>query len=245
VAEGKTAALVLIKDNPLEDVRNTRLIDGVFLRGKYYDRADLDRLLSEARKAANANPIDPATPTATLAPTTTPLPTATPIPTSTSLPPLAIDDSWATYTNDKYGFSFRYPTDWKLKEITGSVNTLSGHAVHLLHPTNPTVRLFITFKRIDEDQAITPTGIGGGELISRGVVSLLGEEVERIVRVELGKDRAVYYGWPLGSATTGGALVFWLALDCMCSAGDPAAAGLTPEMEQIADAVVASITVNE
>ena len=60
VAEGKTASLVLVKGNPLEDVRNARLIDGVFLRGKYYDRADLDRLLSEAREAASSNPMDSA-----------------------------------------------------------------------------------------------------------------------------------------------------------------------------------------
>ena len=53
VAEGKTASLVLVKGNPLEDIRNARLIDGVFLRGTYYDRADLDRLLSEARKLTN------------------------------------------------------------------------------------------------------------------------------------------------------------------------------------------------
>jgi hypothetical protein len=56
VAESKTASLVLVKGNPLEDVRNAQLIDGVFLRGKYYDRADLDHLLSEAREAAASNP---------------------------------------------------------------------------------------------------------------------------------------------------------------------------------------------
>lgn len=174
--------------------------------------------------------------------TATPVSASTPEPTV--LPPLVIDESWATYTNDKYGFSFRYPADWKLKEITGSVDTMSGHAVHLLHPTDPAVRLIIAFKRAAEDQRITPTGMGGGELISRGSVSLDGQQVERIVRVELGKDMAVYYGWPR-SAVTGGDLDFWLALDCACSAGDPAATGLVPEVEQIADAVIQSITVKK
>ena len=60
VAQGKAASLVLVKGNPLEDVRNARSINGVFLRGKYYDRADLDRLLSEAREAASSNPLDSA-----------------------------------------------------------------------------------------------------------------------------------------------------------------------------------------
>jgi hypothetical protein len=194
--------------------------------------------------AATSHSIVPAAPTATLAPTAMPVPTATSAPIPTSRPPLVIDDTWATYTNEKYGFSFRYPANWILKEITGPDNTMSGHAVHLLHPTDPAVRLIIAFKHADEDQRIAPTGMGGGELVSRGGVSLLGQEVKRLVRVELGKDMAVYYDWPR-SATTGGSLVFWLALDCVCAAGDPASAGLTPEVEQIADAVVESIEVRK
>ncbi len=179
---------------------------------------------------------------ASASPTATPVPTATPEPTV--LPPLVIDDTWATYTNDKYGFSFRYPADWKMKEISGSVDTMSGHAVHLLHPTDPTVRLIIAFKRADEDQRITPTGMGDGELVSRGSVSLLDQDVERIARVAVEKDMAVYYGWPR-SATTGGDLAFWLTLDCMCSAGDPTVTGLTPEVEQIADAIIESIALKK
>jgi hypothetical protein len=37
-----------------------------------------------------------------------------------------IDDTWLTYINAKYSFSFRYPPEWTLKEIAGSVNTMSG-----------------------------------------------------------------------------------------------------------------------
>jgi hypothetical protein len=183
------------------------------------------------------NPIVPATSTAT------PMPTATPAP-PTALPPLVIDETWAAYTNDKYGFSFRYPADWKLKEITGSVDTMSGHAVHLLHPTDPAVRMIIAFKRADEDQRIAPTGMGDGELVSRGEVSLLSQPVERIVRVALEKDLAVYYGWPR-AAVAGGDLVFWLALDCTCSPADPTTSGLTPDVEQLADAVAESITLTK
>ncbi|MDD5264275.1 MAG: amidohydrolase family protein [Candidatus Bipolaricaulis sp.] len=52
VAEDKTASMVLLRANPLEDVRNAREIEAVFLRGTYYDRAALDRLLAEARDLA-------------------------------------------------------------------------------------------------------------------------------------------------------------------------------------------------
>jgi imidazolonepropionase-like amidohydrolase len=52
IAEGKTASMILLRANPLEDVRNTREIEAVFLRGQYFDRAALDRLLEEARELA-------------------------------------------------------------------------------------------------------------------------------------------------------------------------------------------------
>lgn len=52
IAEGKTASMVLVRANPLDDVRHARDIEGVFVRGTYYDRAALDRLLAEARRLA-------------------------------------------------------------------------------------------------------------------------------------------------------------------------------------------------
>jgi hypothetical protein len=36
----------------VENVRNTRQINSVFLHGRYYSRADLDRLLKKARDLA-------------------------------------------------------------------------------------------------------------------------------------------------------------------------------------------------
>jgi hypothetical protein len=200
-----------------------------------------------------ASPVSAATTGSALAtPHVTPIPTDTPIPTpeplfQCRLAPTTVADKypgWSQCINAKYGFSFRYPPDWILKEIVDPVNTMSGHAVHLIHPTEPAVRMIIAFKRADEDRRIAPTGMGDGELISRGSVSLLGQQVERLARVSLEKDMAVYYGWPR-SAAAGGDLVFWLALDCACSAGDPAEAGLAPEVEQIADAIVESIEVTK
>jgi imidazolonepropionase-like amidohydrolase len=53
VSEGKTASLALVRANPLADVRNAEQIEGVFLRGRYFDRDDLGRLLSEAHALAH------------------------------------------------------------------------------------------------------------------------------------------------------------------------------------------------
>ena len=53
VSVGKTASLVLVRANPLDDVRHAQQIEGVFLRGGYFNRKDLDRLLAEAKELAS------------------------------------------------------------------------------------------------------------------------------------------------------------------------------------------------
>jgi imidazolonepropionase-like amidohydrolase len=52
VSEGKTASMVLVRANPLEDIRNAQQIEGVFLRGRYFSRDDVNQLLVEARESA-------------------------------------------------------------------------------------------------------------------------------------------------------------------------------------------------
>lgn len=49
IAEGKTASMVLVRDNPLEDVRNASNIAGVFLRGRFFSRNNLDQLIQETK----------------------------------------------------------------------------------------------------------------------------------------------------------------------------------------------------
>ena len=44
--------MVLLDANPLDDIRNTRKISAVVLRGKYYSRMDLDRMLAQVAEAA-------------------------------------------------------------------------------------------------------------------------------------------------------------------------------------------------
>jgi imidazolonepropionase-like amidohydrolase len=45
ITEGKLADLVLLDKNPLEDIRHTKTISGVLLKGKWFDRKELDKLL--------------------------------------------------------------------------------------------------------------------------------------------------------------------------------------------------------
>ena len=53
VEPGHRADLVLLRANPLERIGNSREIEAVFLGGRHYDHAHLDRLLAFARGQAN------------------------------------------------------------------------------------------------------------------------------------------------------------------------------------------------
>ncbi len=52
IAPGKLADLVLLDADPLADIANTRRIHAVVANGRLFDRAALDRLLSEATERA-------------------------------------------------------------------------------------------------------------------------------------------------------------------------------------------------
>lgn len=52
ITVGKVADLVLLDADPLSDIRNTRRISGVVLRGRYFDRSALDMLLADAARRA-------------------------------------------------------------------------------------------------------------------------------------------------------------------------------------------------
>jgi len=55
---GKRADLVLLNANPLEDISNTREIEGVMVRGRYFNRSDLDAILDLVAKDYEAAKIE-------------------------------------------------------------------------------------------------------------------------------------------------------------------------------------------
>jgi imidazolonepropionase-like amidohydrolase len=58
VAPGKIADLVLLDSDPLKDIHNTTKISEVFLPGKEFDRAALDKMLRNAEAAAKAGVVN-------------------------------------------------------------------------------------------------------------------------------------------------------------------------------------------
>jgi imidazolonepropionase-like amidohydrolase len=55
IAEGKYADLVLLDANPLEEIRSTRRIRAVIVRGKLLDRNALDGMLESVRLFAGTH----------------------------------------------------------------------------------------------------------------------------------------------------------------------------------------------
>jgi hypothetical protein len=148
---------------------------------------------------------------------------------------------WSEYRNDDYGFSFRYPPGWDLKLDENPVSTSYHHLVRLTPLQWPDTVMAIGFKRAGEDFGIQRTGVGSGELVEQGAVSFLGQDVSRVVLVLDATDRGVLYN---GAAEIQrDELIFTLALDFLNPAPD--AAGLSAEVEAVADRIVASFDLSQ
>jgi putative hemolysin len=144
--------------------------------------------------------------------------------------------NWMKYVDSGYGFSFRYPPEWTAELDLRSDSTTYQHLLWLKAPGKPVegVQLGIAFERVGENYGLQRTGIGSGELIERGKVLFLGEETPRLVLSLEGTDMEVMYGHT--GAFERGTLRFAISLH---SAGTERI-GLTDELEQTSDLIVAS-----
>ncbi len=146
-------------------------------------------------------------------------------------------EGWIDYAHAKYGFSFRYPPDWTLEEPQDPVHTMKDHLIWL---KSSQAVLAIGFKHLDEDVLITRTGVGAGDLVTRGTVIFLGEPVSRDVLVLEGRDMAVLYN--SAGETQRNDLVFTLSLDYV---GESSATTLQKDVQAVADMIVTSFELSE
>jgi hypothetical protein len=181
-----------------------------------------------------------AIPTSTMTPTATSTPLSTPV----YLPVEALQpdyQGWSAYKNPSYFFSLFYPSDWVLTEIMGPDNMLAGHSIQISKTSNPAISFFINYRSLDETIQIHPTGVGSGEYVSRGFVSFLGQNLERVALVGENKDLGVYYRGAEPEIVRGN-LAFVLMLNCACNPYDPFT--LSAEDEQTVDWLIASISMS-
>ena len=111
-------------------------------------------------------------------------PAATGAPTNESPPTTAAEASeLATFTSEAYGFSFRYPSEWKVMEGQNFVSLMEG-----------STNLVIGYRHATEDPNICCRDrLPEGEVIDVGSVSCAGEMVSKSVLVCEGKTKAVLY----------------------------------------------------
>lgn len=154
-------------------------------------------------------------------------------------PNIIIDMSdWLVFVNYDYGFSFFYPPNWQVRQEHGPDHTLAGHLLYVEPTYSEQYRFTLAFKHANHEMHLTRTGMREGEFFAYGTIDFLGSPVAKS-RLEFGdKVMGVYYD---GAAEVQrGPFTFTLALDYL---GDSATGGGIPaEIEQIADAIVSSIT---
>jgi adenine deaminase len=57
ITTGKRADLILVKDNPLIDVKNLKDIQYVIVRGKVYNKKQLDKMVNDLGAALLGRPL--------------------------------------------------------------------------------------------------------------------------------------------------------------------------------------------
>jgi putative hemolysin len=145
-------------------------------------------------------------------------------------------EGWGTYTNDDYGFTFRYPPAWILEEEPERDETSQGgrHYGPALKLTRDTAMLFIGYKYASQDY-IWWTGVGAwGDAEDQGMVAFLGQMLEKTAMVFEGKVNYVGYGM-----AEAGDLAFGIRLDDI-SGGAPDEVEIPEDVQHEVDQILGS-----
>jgi len=112
---------------------------------------------------------------------------------------------WASYVNTDYGFSFRYPITWALEEMPTREDE-RGTWASSVKLTQGTLRLVVQTMRTSED-VLLEAGFGAGDVVDRGTVMFMGQQVPKQALVFEGQTKAVFCAAEVGD------LVFRVQLD--------------------------------
>jgi len=104
-------------------------------------------------------------------------------PTSEVIVPDEVQPGGQAYTNETYGFTLNYPSDWMIEE----------HEEYFLLKY-PGYAFFLGYQWADEDPKPFRTGMPSGEFVGGGEALLLGQPIPKNVLVFEGKNKVVDYG---------------------------------------------------
>jgi len=144
---------------------------------------------------------------------------------------------WETFEHPTFGFLLRYPSSWSLTEVTGGVDTMSGHRLDLTDGADPANRIHLAYRWADEAVSILPTGMGQGEVVARGSLIFMGVAVAREALVDRGADVRILYGG--GGEIARGELRFWM--DAYRAPQEGGSRDLPEEAQRTADAILSSL----
>ena len=173
-------------------------------------------------------------------------PVSLPATQTIAIPPtaLAIDpdlyQGWSTYANSAYGFSVRLPEDWTAEEDVSDASPLYGHLVNL-HPVTGNEAIRMTFRRQGEDTLLWPSGVGQGEFLPQGSLTIAGEPALRVLLVcPTGEVTSIWYHQAEDQANivrSGLEFGFIFSAGAHCEAGKT----LSGKIQQVGEMIIASL----
>jgi len=141
------------------------------------------------------------------------------------------DSGWKTYADSDYGFSFQYPSDWKL-------NIQGKNSIFLIDPQKNA--LSIKMKKEGDEAEIGRTGVGGDNLVRKGTVSFLGLSLSEDIIALKERDIGIIYNGGNVVQVPKSELSFDLSFDAANAYAD----SLSISTEETADKIIESFKIS-
>jgi putative hemolysin len=119
---------------------------------------------------------------------------STEIPTALPVDP-ALYEGWVTYVHPVYGFSLMVPGDWVVEDASSGDSILNGHILTIKPGAAITPEhIRMTFKENGDSLLLWPTGVGQGEFVNDGTLSIGDQVIQRILLMcPTGEVTSIYY----------------------------------------------------
>jgi hypothetical protein len=100
-----------------------------------------------------------------------------------------------TYVHPEYGFSLMVPGDWVVEDASSGDSILNGHILTIKPGAAASPEYIrMTFREAGDSLLLWPTGVGQGEFVNEGTLSIGDQVVQRILLIcPTGEVTSIYY----------------------------------------------------